>query len=72
MNLAYAYHLQRKLQKCNRFCEKAKEELERLIRIVKKEEYSIGKYLKLSKALVTLKFQHCAIISQLEQHEKAL
>ena len=35
MNLAYAYHLQRKLQKCNRFCEKAKEELEKLIRNIK-------------------------------------
>jgi len=28
--------------------------------------------LKLSKFLVTLKFQHCAIVSQLEQHDKAL
>ena len=29
-------------------------------------------FLKVSKFYVTLKFQHCAILSQLNQHEKAL
>lgn len=29
-------------------------------------------FLKISKFYVTLKFQHCAILSQLNQHEKAL
>jgi hypothetical protein len=28
-------------------------------------------FLKLSRVLVKLKFQHCAILSQLEQHDKA-
>lgn len=65
MNLAYGYQNLRKLQKASRFCERAREELDRLISMAKNEETSIEKYLKLSKFLVTLKFQHCAIVSQL-------
>lgn len=66
-NLACCYHYTRKLSKCNKFCEKIKEELERVLAEPPEKEL----FLKLSRILIKLKFQHCAILSQLEQHEKA-
>jgi hypothetical protein len=41
--------------------------MEKLIQGDDKEQF-----LKISKLFVTLKFQHCAILSQLNQHGKAL
>ena len=35
------------------------------------EQLEKENYLKLSRILIKLKFQQCAILSQLEQHEKA-
>jgi hypothetical protein len=66
-NLAASYQGAWKIQKCNKFCEKAEEEMTKLLNEENKEQY-----LKISKFLVTLKFQHCAILSQLGLHEKAL
>lgn len=63
-NLACCYHYTRKLSKCNKFCEKIKEELERVLAEPPEKEL----FLKLSRILIKLKFQHCAILSQLEQH----
>lgn len=67
ISLAASYQGAWKIQKCNKFCEKAEEELARVINQEDKEQY-----LKLAKYLITLKFQHCAILSQLNQHEEAL
>ena len=67
VSLAAAYQGAWKIQKCHKFCEKAEEEMQRLICDEKKEHF-----LKISKCYVTLKFQHCAILSQLNQHQRAL
>lgn len=66
-SLAAAYQGAWKIQKCHKYCEKAEEEIQKLISVDDKEQF-----LKLSKFYVTLKFQHCAILSQLNNHEKAL
>lgn len=63
VSLAAAYQGAWKIQKCNKFCDKGEEELLKLI-----SEDSHEQFLKVSKYLATLKFQHCAILSQLNQH----
>lgn len=56
------------MQKCNRFCEKAEEELQKLLETADSKD----SFLNLTKCLIRIRFQHCAILSQLNQHEKAL
>lgn len=63
ISLAAAYQGAWKIQKCNKFCEKAEEEMLKLLTEENQEQF-----LKVTKYLVTLKFQHCAILSQLNQH----
>jgi chromosome segregation ATPase len=56
------------MQKCHKYCEKMEEELEmHLGAATSKEEF-----LNINKYLIRVKFQHCAILSQLNQHERAL
>ena len=66
-NLACCYHYSRKLSKCNKFCERIKDEIEKNVA----ESPDKETFLKLTRILIKLKFQHCAILSQLEQHNKA-
>lgn len=56
------------MQKCHKFCEKITEELEKFIEESDEREEKMN----LTKYYIRIKFQHCAILSQLNQHEKAL
>jgi vacuolar-type H+-ATPase subunit E/Vma4 len=56
------------MQKCHKYCEKIEEELEKHLENTSCKE----QYLNISKHLIRIKFQHCAILSQLNLHEKAL
>jgi hypothetical protein len=56
------------MQKCNKFCERVEQEFERLLG----EAGSKESCLSLTKGIIVIRFQHCAILSQLNKHDKAL
>ena len=56
------------MQKCNKYCEKVEEQLDELLTTADCKE----SFLNITKHIIRIKFQHCAILSQLNQHERAL
>ena len=86
LTLAAAYQGAWKVQKCSKYCHLGEQELSKLLLQPSLSSSAAStsavpefvqpaspeSYLKVCRHLVTLKFQHCAILSQLNSHEKAL